>query len=123
MTMKHNQDDNYDSDGDGDDDDSDDDDGDDDDGDDDDGDDDDDGAKLVTDHGHDGLVTLALVPLVSVDGGLVLPRGQGAGVPRHVVTPPVGLGEGGGQEMFHFEYVVLRMRHNMEMSLLAYITF
>ena len=39
------------------------------------------------DHGHDGLVLLQLVPLVALDGRLVLVRHQGAHVPRDVIAP------------------------------------
>ena len=39
------------------------------------------------DHGHDGLVLLQLVPLVALDGRLVLVRHQGAHVPGDVIAP------------------------------------
>ena len=43
------------------------------------------------DHGHDRLVLLDLVPLVSLHRQLVGALSQGAHVPRDVVAPAVGL--------------------------------
>jgi len=40
------------------------------------------------DHRHDALVALQLVPLVPLDGEVVLPRCERPHVPRDVVTPP-----------------------------------
>ena len=43
------------------------------------------------DHGHDGLVSLALVPLVPLDGGHVLSVCERPRVPGHIVAPAAGL--------------------------------
>ena len=39
------------------------------------------------DHRHNALISLSLVPLVSLNGRAVLPVGERPGVPGHVVAP------------------------------------